>query len=83
MAQNEHINKVVYNGNTLIDLTNDTLTDASQVADGETAHLKSGKKVTGTGSQPSVLVVEGRAYLTLPSSMARVDGTNLIIEEAE
>ena len=46
MSQNV-INKVIYDGNTLIDLTSDTVT-ADKVLSGYTFHLKSG--VTGTGS---------------------------------
>ena len=41
------INKVVYGGNTLIDLTADTVT-ADKLADGETAHDKAGNLVIGT-----------------------------------
>lgn len=46
MSQNV-INKVIYDGNTLIDLTSDTVT-ADKVLSGYTFHLKSG--ATGTGS---------------------------------
>lgn len=41
------VNKVVYDGNTLIDLTSDTVT-AETLAEGETAHAASGASVTGT-----------------------------------
>lgn len=44
------INKVIYNGNTLIDLSTDTLTDASQLAQGIKAHTRSGVVITGTAS---------------------------------
>lgn len=40
------INKVVYGGNTLIDLTGDSVT-AAGVLDGVTAHDKSGRQITG------------------------------------
>lgn len=43
------INKVVYNGNTLIDLTGDTVTPA-QLLNGVTAHDKTGSPITGTFS---------------------------------
>ena len=43
-------NKVVYNGETLIDLTGDTVTDASHIMSGYIGHLADGTKVTGTGS---------------------------------
>lgn len=40
-------NKVVFGGRTLIDLTSDTVTPQT-LANGVTAHDKSGKKITGT-----------------------------------
>lgn len=46
---NEYINKVVYGGTTLIDLTADTIT-AAQLASGVTAHDKSGAPITGTNT---------------------------------
>ena len=47
MANNQYINKVVYGGNTLIDLTQDDATRAS-VLDGIKFHLPSGEATTGT-----------------------------------
>ena len=47
MADNPYINKVVYGGTTLIDLTSDTVT-AGDLAYGVTAHDRSGAQVTGT-----------------------------------
>ena len=52
MATNKTINKVVYGGNTLIDLTADTVT-ASALASGITAHDKSGAVITGTSTLDS------------------------------
>ena len=46
------INKVIYGGNTLIDLTGDTVT-ASDLAYGKTAHDKSGTVITGTNTNDS------------------------------
>lgn len=43
---NANVNKVVYNGNTLIDLTGDTVSTASLLK-GVTAHDKSGAVITG------------------------------------
>lgn len=43
------INKVVYGGNTLIDLTADTIT-AADLAQGVTAHDRSGATITGTNT---------------------------------
>ena len=47
MASNEYINKVIYGGNTLIDLTADTVT-ADKILSGYTAHAASGAPITGT-----------------------------------
>lgn len=41
------INKVIYGGNVLIDLTSDTVTE-EQILEGYTAHDKSGAVITGT-----------------------------------
>ena len=47
MASNQYINKVIYGGETLIDLTQDDVTRAS-VASGIKFHLPSGESTTGT-----------------------------------
>ena len=47
MANNEYINKGIYGGLTLIDLTADTIT-ADKVLSGYTAHAASGAPITGT-----------------------------------
>ena len=44
---NEYVNKVIYGGNTLIDLTSDTVT-ADKILSGFTAHAASGAPITGT-----------------------------------
>lgn len=49
---NEYINKVIYNGTTLIDLTSDTI-EPSDLAYGVTAHDKSGASITGTNTNDS------------------------------
>lgn len=46
---NEHINKVVFGNQTLIDLTADTIT-AADLAAGKTAHDRSGAVITGTST---------------------------------
>lgn len=46
------INKVIYGGNTLIDLTGDTITP-DKLARGVTAHDKSGEQITGTNTYDS------------------------------
>ena len=52
MAENQNVNKVVYGGVTLIDLTADTITAEDLVA-GVTAHDKSGAAITGTDTRDS------------------------------
>ena len=47
MADTKFINKITYDGNTLIDLTQDTVT-AADVAQGKTLHIASGATVEGT-----------------------------------
>lgn len=42
------INKVDFGGQTLIDLTGDTLTDAAQLLSGVKAHTRAGVQITGT-----------------------------------
>lgn len=49
MANNQYVNKVVFGGNTLIDLSSDTVTSVD-VASGKTFHLATGEQATGTGS---------------------------------
>lgn len=44
---NTYVNKVIYAGDTLIDLTSDTVT-AADVLSGKSFHLKSGEQTTGT-----------------------------------
>lgn len=52
------INKVVYDGTTLIDLSSDTLSSADQLAQGIVAHDRTGAVITGTGGTPAVVVTE-------------------------
>lgn len=47
------VNKVIYSGRTLIDLSSDTLSSASQLRKGVTAHTKAGNVISGTA--PSVI----------------------------
>ena len=49
MPDTKYISKVVYFGETLIDLTNDTV-EASKILSGFTAHDKSGAPITGTST---------------------------------
>jgi hypothetical protein len=52
MAENQNVNKVIYGGQVLIDLTADTIT-AGDLAAGVTAHDKSGALITGTDTRDS------------------------------
>lgn len=52
MSTNQNVNKVVFGGKTLIDLTADTVTD-DKLARGITAHDKSGAAITGTSTKDS------------------------------
>lgn len=58
MATNPYVNKVVYDGTTIIDLSNDTLSSADQLAQGIVAHDRTGAVITGTGGTPAVVVTE-------------------------
>jgi hypothetical protein len=49
---NSYVNKVIYGGTTLIDLTADTIT-AADLQSGVTAHDKSGATITGTNTYDS------------------------------
>ena len=52
MASNQYANKFVYHGDVKFDLTADTIT-ASDLAEGVTAHDKSGAPITGTNTYDS------------------------------
>ena len=52
MAESQNVNKVVYGGKTLIDLTADTITAEDLIA-GVTAHDKSGASIVGTDTRDS------------------------------
>lgn len=47
------VNEVIYNGETLINLKNDTVTP-EKLAEGATAHDKSGKSIVGTMPVPTL-----------------------------
>lgn len=51
MADNPNINKVVYDGDVLIDLTSDTV-DVGHLHSGYTAHDASGSLITGSYTPP-------------------------------
>lgn len=57
MAVNEHVNKVVYGNDTLIDLTGDDV-QRSDVRSGVVFHLPTGEQTTGTGSGANYVTPE-------------------------
>ena len=59
------INKVVYGGRTLIDLSSDTLDSASDLAEGVTAHDRSGTLLVGTGGGGGSSTLAGLDDVTL------------------
>ena len=60
------INKVIYGGETLIDLTGDTVT-ADKILSGFTAHDKGGEPITGTCDRLPSFVMGGKAGKNLIS----------------
>lgn len=52
------INKIVYNGNTLLDLSQDTVSEAAHIMAGYTGHLRDGSQVLGTGQSGVDTLVE-------------------------
>lgn len=73
----EYINKIVYNGNTLIDLTSDTVT-ADKVLQGYTAHDKSGALITGLNTFDSDTSIDTAAVAEILSGKtAHARGTQL------
>ena len=80
MAEIKHINKVVYGGKTLIDLTGDTAT-ADKVLKDLTFHDKTGATVTGTctfdvdSGDATVAVAEMLAGKTAYARGTKLTGT--------
>ena len=67
MASNQNVNKVVYAGTTLIDLTGDDVTAAS-VLSGKKFHLPSGAAATGTiATKTSSNLTASGATVTVPA----------------
>lgn len=52
------INKVIYGGTTLIDLSGDSLASASQLMQGVTAHDRTGALITGTATGGGTLITK-------------------------
>ena len=73
------INKVVYNGQTLIDLTQDTVT-ANDVLQGVTVHLADGTSVTGTMIATSTPTAD---TISKWDSNAQMNSTDMTSQEVE
>lgn len=77
---NANINKVIYGGRTLIDLSSDTVT-ADKLLEGYTAHDKSGAVITGTNtydsdtSEDTVAVAEMLVGKTAHARGSKLTGT--------
>lgn len=69
------VNKVVYGSETLIDLTEDTVT-ADTVADGYSVHLASGVRATGTAKYAASPVANGNAVRANGILYGEVDSTS-------
>ena len=80
MASNQYINKVIYGGDTLIDLTVDDVA-ASDVLSGKKFHLPSGEPKTGTGpydadtSDATAVAAEILATKTAYKNGSKLTGT--------
>ena len=78
MATNQYNNKVIYDGTTLIDLSGDTVTDASHIMSGRVGHLASGAQVVGTGqsggNNPTLVTKEITVNGTYTASNDSADG---------
>lgn len=72
------INKVVYGSTTLIDLTDSTLSDPSDLKSGVTAYDRSGVLLTGTGSGGGSSTVQvGTKTATLSAAASSISFTGL------
>ena len=79
------INKIIYNGGTLIDLTGDTVT-ADKLMQGYTAHDKTGTAIIGTatggGTEAGTVYQDAQGYLVLDDEAGtHVNVTSLSVTE--
>lgn len=84
MANNQYVNRVDYDGSTIIDIT-DTTAVASDVASGKYFYLASGEKVAGTssggGTEAGTVTQDAQGYLVLdddaPSGRVTVEALSV------
>ena len=71
------VNKVIYGGRTLIDLSTDTLSAAAQLSSGIIGHTKAGAKITGTNpyNASNVGTAVGDCLVALANKGVTVNGT--------
>lgn len=70
------INKIIYGGNTLIDLSGDTVT-AADLASGVTAHDRTGTQITGTGGGGGGAIVVVDETLPNGSTAKHITGVDI------
>lgn len=58
MANNPYVNKVVFGGQTVIDLSTDTVSSSDDILLGKVGHLRDGSVVTGTASGGDMTIVD-------------------------
>lgn len=76
------VNKIIANGNTLIDLTADTVT-ADKLAKGYTAHNKAGEIITGTMESGSTRAVQYyRGYKAVKSTSYTASGVKVTVSKS-
>lgn len=77
----QYINKVVVNGETKVDLTNDTV-DPGSLLEGTTAHDRTGKQIVGTlylgNKDITDVTIEGNHVIIPPGIYAR--GIDIALE---
>ena len=69
MANNPYVNKVVYGGNTLIDIS-DTTAIADDVASGKYFYTASGQKIEGTATLGGSVTQDVNGFIVLPTTGA-------------
>lgn len=67
------INKIIKDGTVLIDLSEDTVTSASDIVSGKVGHLQDGTRVTGT-YEPTLITKTVTANGTYNASADNADG---------